>query len=42
MLKRESGEQFRKRKLGERKRGWREKPLHGHHIGQLESIRGEV
>ena len=38
MLERESGEEFKKRKLEERKTEWREKPLHGQHIRHLESI----
>ena len=41
MIKRESGEEFKKRKLEERKRKWRRKPLYGQRIRQLESIGSE-
>ena len=41
MLGRESGEEFKKRKLEEIKREWREKLLHEQHIRQLESIESE-
>ena len=41
MLEQESREEFKKRKLEERKREWREKPLHGQHRRQLERIGSE-